>query len=146
VAACDNQPLVILFAKDAGGLAALEKSVAALARDKELIGRLVYVTTTNAKDLASIKGMSKDSALAIVQPETFGRSGQVLVQTAAIDSAALAGTLRAGLARHQRESKTFRAHVRRGQEKGVFWETATPVTDPMERRARQRGRKKEPRE
>ena len=45
-----------------------------------------------------------------------------------------------GIVRHQQDEKTFRIHVQDGQRKGVFWETVIPVSDPMERQARERGR------
>ena len=48
--------------------------------------------------------------------------------------------LREGAALYLGEEKSFAGHVRGGREKGAFWETAIPVTDPMERQARQRSR------
>jgi hypothetical protein len=43
----------------------------------------------------------------------------------------------------QPEDKTFSNHVREGHKLGVFWQTQTPVTDPQEARARERGKRKE---
>jgi hypothetical protein len=43
--------------------------------------------------------------------------------------------------KHQSSQKIFREHVRAGHQQGVFWETALPVTDPMEHNARERGRR-----
>ena len=77
----------------------------------------------------------------VLEPETFGRSGRV---TAALPADALPGRLADGLRRalaaHSPSGKTFAAHVREGRRQGAFWETALPVTDPQERRARERGR------
>ncbi len=78
----------------------------------------------------------------VVQPEKFGRSGTVLAQCPADAGAGvLAATLRGGARRYQGEDRAFSDHVHEGHRKRIYWETPVPVTDPMERQARERGRR-----
>jgi hypothetical protein len=142
VAACDNQPLVVLFAPDGPTRRTLEKRLAALAWSDSFRGRFVYVIASTPKDLAAVEGAGTEASVLVVQPDRFGLKGKVLRQvgaTAAQD--ALVSCLREGQAEHRRAARTFAGHVRAGQQLGVFWDTVIPVTDPMERRARERGKR-----
>jgi hypothetical protein len=140
VAACDGQPLVVLFGEEQARRA-LTPKVTALAWSKEWRGRFVYATAP-AKDLKMIEGVEGNGGVLVVAPEKFGRSGKVVARAAA-DAApeAIAKALAEGLKAHRPEEKTFANHVREGQRLGVFWETKTPVTDPEEARARERGKR-----
>lgn len=140
VASCDNQPLVVLVGKDAKSLAALEKSVSTLAWGKEFVGRFVYASTTDVKTLSAITGVKAGSSILVVQPDQYGQKGKVLAQTSEASAENMTKALRDALKTFKATSKTFRSHVRAGHEAGVFWETAIPVTDPMEKRARERGK------
>jgi hypothetical protein len=142
VAASDNQPLVVILAKTNEQRQRVENAVAELAWDKEFIGRFVYVSANDPKSLAAVSGVQADSVLLAVQPDKFGQSGKVLAQTTDADVEKLRDTLRAGAKAFARESKLFSAHVGEGHRAGVFWETKTPVTDPQEAAARERGRRK----
>ena len=138
VAACDNQPLVVLAARAAETLGPLEGRVRTLAWSSDFLGQAVYATTTDLADLKSIDEVPAGGGLLVIQPDRFGLKGRVLAH-AAVDAAAteLARTLQAGIAQHRRVDKTFENHVREGHRLGVFWETLIPVTDPMEKRARE---------
>ena len=141
VAACDHQPLVVLFGPDAEARRALEFRLAPLAWDEEFRGRFIWAATTDAKDVAMIEGAKP--GVIVVQPDRFGQKATVLKRVAADAAhAELAQFLRDGLARFKTIDNTFGNHVRAGHQQGVFWETALPVTDPMERQARERGRKR----
>jgi hypothetical protein len=142
VAACDNRPLVVLFAPDAEGRKALEKKMATLAWSDEFRGRFVWAATTNADDAKMIAGAKP--GVMVVQADRFGQKGTVLKRVN-VDAAhaELVNLLRDGLAKHKTSDKNFGSHVRAGQQQGVFWETALPVTDPMERNARERGRRRQ---
>lgn len=143
VAACDRQPLIVLQADDPTLRAKLSAAMADLAWSDEYIGKFVYVVADTRKDLDPIDGATKESAVFIVNPDTFGLKGKVLHQIDGNASARkLADALKTGLARFQRDERSFWQHVKQGQQQGVFWETMTPVTDPMELRAREKGRKK----
>jgi hypothetical protein len=81
-----------------------------------------------------------------VQPDRFGLKGTVLRQVGAAASAGeLAKCLAEGADLFRRADRSFGAHVRDGHRLGVFWETVIPVSDPMERRARERGKLAGPR-
>src|SRR5262249_8712504 len=139
VAAADNLPLVIL---GTGETAAARKALTGLAWSPEFVGHFAYATAANADDLRTVNRARGGDALLVVQPEKFGRSGTVLARSpAGADAAVTAEALRSGLKRFQGEEKSFSDHVREGHRKRVFWETPVPVTDPMEQRARERGRR-----
>src|SRR5262249_22490696 len=76
VAACDNQPLVVVFGDDRDRKA-LEAKVAALAWSKEWRGRFVYASAA-AKELTMIAGVEGDARVLVVAPEKFGRTGKVI--------------------------------------------------------------------
>jgi hypothetical protein len=142
VAACDNQPLVVLFAADAKVRRSLEERLTALAWSDAFLGRFLYVTARDAAELAELTGAKAEAGVLVVQPDRFGRKGEVLRQVGA-DAApeGLAKCLTEAAALHKRALRTFENHVREGQRQGVFWETVIPVTDPMELRARERGKR-----
>ena len=87
-------------------------------------------------------GITVDAGVVVIAPDTFGQKGTVLQQVGAEAAAEkLAEALRAALGEYRAPDKTFQAHVRRGARQGIFWETRVPVTDPMEKAARERGRR-----
>ena len=90
-------------------------------------------------------GPSAQAGVLVVQPDRFGLKGEVLRQVAADASpTVLAKFLAEAATRHKRALRTFEGHVREGQRQGVFWQTVIPVTDPMEQRARERGKRTAP--
>ncbi len=140
IAACDNQPLVLVFSPDAKARRELETRLTALAWDERFLGQFVYATASTAKELSNLEGVKIEAGVLVIQADQFGLKGKVLAQTSAKTREELIQSLTAGSKRFQREDRTFNGHVREGQRKGVFWETILPVTDPMELRARERGR------
>lgn len=74
----------------------------------------------------------------MIQPDKFGLKGKVLAQTS--DVKEISATLSAGAKAFVREPKSFQSHVREGHDKGIFWTTKIPVTDPGEIMARDRNR------
>ena len=139
VAAADNRPLVVVVAKGEAKRADAEKALEKLVWDAKFVGRFVTAMNDEAK-LEQVDGVKDGSTLLLIQPDKFGLKGKVLAQTT--DEKQWAETLTAGLKAFVREEKTFQNHVREGQRQGVFWETKTPVTDPQEAAARERGRRK----
>lgn len=144
VAAADNLPLVVVTARDADQRKILEERLAVLAWKDEFIGHFVFASGTG-QDLAALDGVQQDAALVIAEPEQFGRSARVMGSLPAdASSAQIARLLRAAVSQFTPMDKTFVNHVREGQRRGIFWEPATPVTDPMEIRARERGKNRLP--
>jgi hypothetical protein len=142
VAACDDRPLLVLRVKDADAKT-LEGQVAALAWSEEFLGQFVYVRAASFEELGPITGGGRNDGVLIVEPDVYGTKGKVLREIASDEVAThLAKALRAEVSKYQRRDKDFHDHVRKGQLNGIFWETALPVTDPMEKRARERGRER----
>lgn len=145
VAACDNQPLVVLFAEDARVRQDLEKRLLPLAWKEPFLGRFIYASASTAAELAKIEGAKAEAGMLIVQPDRFGTKGKLLQQIgAAASQDELKKYLQKALSQYQPSDKSFGSHVRQGQQQGIFWETLLPVTDPMERQARERGRRVKP--
>jgi len=139
VAACDDRPLVLVRTRDAEVRQRLESTLAALAWSDRFIGRFLYATAGSGKELAVVRGVAPDATVLVVQSDRYGREGKVLGQAAAEASREqLARLLRDAAVAYQPEVKSFPEHIRDGRKQGVFWETVIPVTDPMERRARER--------
>lgn len=132
VAACDNQPLVIVVGKDAQEQQALEAKLAPLAWDDANIGAFLYASTRDARQLASLAKVKQGSGYVVVQPDAYGQQGEALVQ---LPAAATTKTIQVALDKARRgfaplDKAHHREHVRKGQREGVHWETEIPVTDP----------------
>ena len=139
VAACDNQPLVVIYGPDQAVRRGLHDKTAALAWGPEFIGRFVFASSGSAKELQLLDHVPRGAGLAVVQPDRFGLKGTVLsVVTASAVEADIAAGLRDGALRHRSAEGTFAGQVRAGRQQGVYWQTVIPVTDPMERKARGR--------
>jgi hypothetical protein len=140
IAACDRQPLAVLHASDADALRLLEDRLRALAWSDDFVGQLVYAATDDGEQLKAIDGLAPGNVLLIVQPDQFGLKGKVLAQASAKASKLeWQRALRTGIEQQQRVERTLLQHIQDGQRDGVFWETRIPVTDPLEKRAREKG-------
>jgi hypothetical protein len=137
VAACDRQPLVLVR----GGDEKLRAAMSELAWSPDFVGKFVYAIDSRI-DKVAVEGLAEDASIQVIDPDTFGAKGKVIGQVTTSSSQRLAAALTASLAKFQRSERNFWQHVKTGQSQGVFWETLTPVTDPMELRAREKGRKK----
>lgn len=145
IAACDNQPLAVVHARDADALRRLEDRLRQLAWSDDFVGQLVYAATAEIEQLKPVDGIAPDSSLTIIQPDRFGLKGKVLAQAAANASILeWKRALRQGIELHQRVDKAPSTHVRDGHRNGIFWETRIPVTDPLEKRAREKGQNPPP--
>jgi hypothetical protein len=143
VAAADSLPLVIL-PRDADQ--ATVDAVAKLAWSPEWVGRLQYARTREAKDLQGVKKLPDDAVkdILVVMPDEFAQGGEVRATLKAGQPETWGQTLQAALAGYAIQAKSMRDHIPEGRRKGVFYEPANPVTDPMELRARERNRPAKP--
>ena len=138
VAACDQTPLAIVYAKDAGLRNELAMKVRRLAWSDEFRGRLLFAIASTEDDVKTIDGANE--GLLVVQAESFGRGAKLLVQAdPSATSTSLANVLRKVNQSSSNNERSFGEHIRDGRRQGVFWETRLPVTDPMELRARSKG-------
>ncbi|MFO0936726.1 MAG: thioredoxin family protein [Gemmataceae bacterium] len=139
VAAADNLPLAVVVAKSEDERKTLEAKLATLAWQPEFQGREIFAVAMKADDLKAITGAKYESGLLFVQPEPFGRTATILAQASA--NADWSEAIRKGLTSFTKTEKNQRTHVRDGRNAGVFYEPKTPVTDPMEIKARERTKK-----
>jgi hypothetical protein len=135
VAACDKRPLVVAFSSDKEKLRELETKLASLAWSASRVGKFVYASTTDRRELEFVKGIEIKSGVIAIQPGKFGLSGIVLAQSYGSadgqdDVRALAKTLDEAERGFRGWYSETRKHISEGQRKGIEWETLLPVTDP----------------
>jgi hypothetical protein len=140
VAAADNVPLVVAVSDDDGERAKLNDKLAAVAWSKAIVGRTHYALPTTSIAMEVAKLPAKPGVY-LVEPDAFGRTGKVLAR---FETADTVETLRSGIAealtRFRPPAKDARAHIDTGVRSGVYWKTATPVTDPNGPRRPEPGR------
>lgn len=133
VAACDNQPLVVIAVKNDARRKALEGRVAKLAWSERFVGRFQYAVVEDRGDLDVLTDAPRADGVWVVQPGTYGLKGRVLSSVAATaDDAALEAHLDQADRSFNREAPSGgqRSHVRTGQREGIRWEPEIEVTDP----------------
>jgi len=132
VAACDNQPLVVAYAKSKATRAAMKKTLAELAWSDAFVGRLQYMVVSDRKNLASIEKVPSSEGVYLLQPGRFGLKGQVLGSVGAkATSAETTSMFNKALGSFKTSTKNTREHKRAARREGVeTWETEIPVTDP----------------
>lgn len=139
VAAGDQQPLVVVLAKDAETRRDIEAKVAALAWAKPHKGRFTYVAAASLADQPKVAGRTIQEGVLVIEPDLFGMAGKV-VQEVRPDQ--LASRLDAALAAaskdHVRAEKTRRMLAVLGFEQGVYYETGIPVSGRGEAADRER--------
>jgi hypothetical protein len=137
MAAADDQPLVVV----AGGDESRRKVEAALERlvwGERFVGRFLYVAASE-DELSQLSGVAGKAGVLVVEPDEYGSKATVLTATGPNPSEAdLVRCLAQGAAKYHRQALAYGRHVRDGLQQGLIWETVTPVTDPMEARARER--------
>ncbi len=142
VASCDKLPLVVVFKTTKNPTNDLEEKISKVAWSPEFIGKFIYVSISNKKDLELLQGAEDESKVLVVQPDNFGLKGEVLFQTSEVSELKLGAVFSEGILKGQWPALTFWNHVQQGHQKGVFWETKLPVTDKQELSARERFRSK----
>ena len=130
IAACDNQPLVVLYATSEKELRKSKAQLSALAWSEEFVGRLQFIVATSREDLASISGLPEGDFLAVVQPGQFGLKGKVLGSLATTTTEKeLAKLLRQSLENYSRKDLSMQQHRQQGRRADAIWKTVMPVTD-----------------
>ena len=139
VAACDNQPLLVVYAENPGEVARLEKALQPIVWSKEVIGRALYVAVSDAAEYARyIKGEKPAAGYALVAPEPYGRHATPLLTISGETKPEnVHKRLIAALALYNPPPKDFEKHEAEGLKAGIQWKPKTPITD---RSRRQRGR------
>lgn len=139
VAAADLRPLVIVRGKDAAAADKLAAKVAEAAWSELSVGRLHYVVLAGKH---TYEGLTPKLGVTVVQPETYGRGGEVLAHASSSASAKqLSKQLVNGLCAHDVSDKDYERHVQRGRRNRIWWEYGDPDSkgqDPGDRRRRRR--------
>ncbi len=131
VSSCDNTPLAIIYSPEKSARVRIEQQLAKLAWSKDHIGQVQYCVATKAEELKPL-GLDKATkpGVLVVQPGTYGNNGHLI---SAVDVTAeaskLADAVDFALLVSEFQQKTMRSHVSQGQQLGVNWKTAIPVTD-----------------
>lgn len=139
VAAADLRPLVVVRGEDAADARRLEAEVAKVAWSKGRVGTCHYVVLEAE---TAFGGLNPDVGVTVVQPDPYGRGGEVLAHVGrGAKPAALAAGIASGVEAHDVAIREYRAHVREARRRGISWETATPVSDDHGRRGGGEGRR-----
>ena len=144
VSSCDGLPSVICVGESEEQLTAMRKKLTPLAFSEELAGRFVYSTTTDTKELKSVKGYEGKPGFLLVQPGEYGVDGKLIgMLDHDVDSAKLKSAMVEHAKATSKVAKNHREHVSKGNRDGKWWETEIPVTDQgsvkaMERKKRNR--------
>lgn len=135
VASCDGLPFVVVVGKTGRDLAGLQKKLAGAVWKKDLVGKYIFASTTEGKDLAPIKGAKFSTGIFVIKPDVYGLTGTVITKLGSRVSAdKLEKTLVDVAKKFLRKSKVHRDHVRQGRRAGMEWKTEVPV--PSRRRSR----------
>ena len=127
VSAADLRPLVVIRGKDAKAAEKLSASVASIAWSKEAIGRFHYVVLSEE---VTQEGLTPELGVSVVQPEVYGRGGEILARVKPnASSRSLSRLLADGLEAHDPPAKDYERHVRNGRREEVRWETETSRLD-----------------
>ena len=135
VAAADQLPLVAVVSNDPEKTKELEAKLLPLAWSKTFAGQFDYVAANGGDDFKPVLGIEGDpktiNSILIIEPGKFGLTANVLAQLDADASAKQIETaLSSAITGMERPYRNHRAHVSKGIELGVEWETKTPITDP----------------
>ena len=127
VSAADRTPLTAVFSTDPSQLTQMTQNLADVAWSESIIGKSQYVLSKNPADFKSIKHFNADSGFIIIQPGTFGLTGEVItVIDAATNPRDLAKALPQALAKHKPSELTYDEHRREGARVGARWQSKTP--------------------
>ena len=89
----------------------------------------------DASEFKAVKNFKATAGFVVIQPGTFGLTGEVIeVIDAATPAGKLAGPLAAALGTHKPSQLTYDQHRQAGTRAGARWKSATPNTDGLSRR------------
>ena len=144
VAAADRQPLVVVYSPDRAQRTRMERELAQVAWSEPFVGKVQYVSAQTPGEFQAVAGFQAGLGFIVIQPGTFGLTGQVL---ATVPPDTLAGELRDALAkalnRHRPSQLTYSQHRQAGVRAGVRWQSRFPST-ARGGRQRERRRRRRP--
>ena len=133
VAACDQQPLIIVRSNSPEERQRCKSKLTKHAWS-DFRGQFAFAEAKSDAELATLKGIDKQSHIIVVDPDPYGQSGIVLSQlnSSATDEE-ISDALNLALLTHQERTSEATAHIANGRRQGIFWKTQIPVTDPGRR-------------
>ncbi len=135
VTAADRQPLVVVYSKSAEEREKMEQELSKVAWSDQFIGDAQYVFASDVSEFKTVKNLKAKSGFVVVQPGTFGLTGEVIdVIDAKISANKLIEPLAKALDKHKPSTLTYDQHRRMGAQAGARWKSATPNTDGLSRR------------
>ena len=135
VSAADRQPLVVVYSKSAEERKKMEQELSKVAWSDQFIGEAQYVHASDASEFKSVKNFKATSGFVVVQPGTFGLTGEVIdVIDAQMSGNKLVESLAKALDKHKPSTLTYDQHRQMGVRAGARWKSATPNTDGLSRR------------
>jgi len=141
VAACDNQPLVVVSFADKPKTKEVEQAVSELAWSDDFRGRYAFVKSSAVSELAKVKNLPKDidkeNCVFVVQPGVYGLTGKVISTADSIDQEALKKTLEAGLKSFNKHPMS-RQELAAGVRKNIEWDAENPESRVEKKRNRNR--------
>ena len=78
VTAADRQPLVVVYSKSVEQRKKMEEELSKVAWSDQFIGEAQYVAASDASEFKTIKNFRATSGFVVVQPGTFGLTGEVI--------------------------------------------------------------------
>ena len=135
VTAADRQPLVVVYSKSAEQRKKMEEELSKVAWSDQFIGEAQYVAASDASEFKAVKNFKATSGFVVIQPGTFGLTGEVIdVIDAKMPAGKLLEPLAKALDKHKPSTLTYNQHRQMGAQAGARWKSATPNTDGLSRR------------
>jgi len=139
VAACDLQPLVVLYANKDDDKEKLATMVAKQAWSKAYRGRFAYAWAQGALEIQALTGLeveAETSMLWVLAPNEFGNQADLLQEVSDPKASTLKQAWDASLKEFSIEARNSRKHTQKGRQLGVKWVPQLPNTDPKSNRLR----------
>jgi len=135
VTAADRQPLVVVYSKSAEQRKKMEQELSKVAWSDQFIGQAQYVSASDASEFKSVKNFKATSGFVVIQPGTFGLTGEpIAVIDAKTSASKLVESLAKALAKHKPSTLTYNQHRQMGSQAGARWVSKTPNQEKEARR------------
>jgi len=139
VTAADRQPLIVVYSKSVEQRKKMEQELSKVAWSDQFIGEAQYVPASDASEFKAVKNFKATFGFFVIQPGTFGLTGEVIeIIDAATPAGKLAEPLAKALGKHKPSQLTYNQHRQAGTRAGARWQSATPNTDGLSRRGGRR--------
>ena len=113
----------------------MEQELSKVAWSDQFIGQAQYVSASDASEFKSVKNFKATSGFVVIQPGTFGLTGEpIAVIDAKTSASKLVESLAKALAKHKPSTLTYNQHRQMGSQAGARWVSKTPNQEKEARR------------